>query len=472
MAFVEFLRCSFQEPTAIIWWMGSQTQSGGLLLSALEHAALGVLMQPQSEGNSVLSRLDTARIAWSTFLEAVHVPLFDLPDDDALLHVLNSDKAGAEVFARLAAPHVTPDNPWWAAVSAETEVTALLARPLQTSPRLACPVAVLQEVESHFLRAKKPMQRATVQLYARMLETPPLAVVAFLFAVATGRSEELFYDMPSNCVSAVRGRSCQVRNLISRGGVSRSPQASFCSTPSMLATSSLTLDAGETRLLTRGVSRHHICGGGLLCAVPTESTLEQLVIACEPSTGACRLLCCTSDAITVMCTFALDASSSPITWLDVRRLSGSQLVLQWGAVDGMMGAPLWTCCAGLNETAIRRGTGELFEQVEPSEVDAAVTKQDAVDFTAHGNLLTLWSRQEDVDSAGTRKWSGHHTVACKERELLTTSQPLVDVWGCAQHFIAVEVDGTVSVHVRGVKSATFAAGGPVASACVLFAHSR
>jgi hypothetical protein len=364
----------------------------------------------------------------------------------------------------------------WANVT-EDHVELLLKRSssMTKAPLVETPVSTLKQIENHF-SCHRTIDFNTLSLYESLLQLPRDEILSFLVAVDRGITEELFYEMPTELISSMKGRPCRTRDH--EETLPTSPEIdSFAKIPATLV-----CDNKDTILYVRGIEVCRIQISGLLAPIPTTSTLEQFVIVCKPS-GECALISTTRKNLLIQAEFKLDCQDNDvIDWIEVINWHGKTLVF-WGGTDALRGQVKWSFSTGLNTAAIDDENQSIFFDIPDSDIYIEECYKSALveqDFSLHGNILTLWKKYVDSEKNGCREWKTSSSLHVGSRiysieSFKNACSDSEDVWGTPQQFITVG-DGEVRTYLWQagtlIRRGHFKCSQYSLRACVLYAHSR
>lgn len=342
-----------------------------------------------------------------------------------------------------------------------------LTKSSSKEPRIASCSNAMADVESHFRKSEK-IDVPILSLYQSLLKIHKRTeVLAFLQSCCQGNVDEEFYEMPTPLISHMVGRPCRTRDIEVFSNLPLPSRPFSHKTPTLLIA-----DALNTRLIVRGNEVASIrSNGGFLAPIPTSSTLEQLVVQCDVK-GVCKLLSTTRKNIELVGEFQLDVpENETIDWMDALVHKG-HAILYWGGTDPLRGQVTWNYFSGICVDAIADDDKELFYDVDgaalvPDHMQAL--KQ--LDFTVHGNLMTLWTQHEDTENNGIREWSTHQLAVMGSFKSPASFEGAKAIWGAPQQFLTLH-EHSAKVWVCGELRNSFDVSSNCKHACVLYAHAR
>jgi len=335
-------------------------------------------------------------------------------------------------------------------------------------PRLNSQISILQEVEKHFLNLKSKPDLSTVSLYATALQcSDRLRVMAFLYACSTETTESLYYSIPTDIFSVMKGKPCKTRDF-EPWQQKKVKGIRLQGRPALFTHFDNTVN-----LVINGVIKQSIVGIEAKCMapIPTNSVLEQFVIVCSEK-GDCRIFSTTRKNIMDLGTFQLDVPEhEKLDWINVRNYKDKTIV-QWGGTDSLRGSVSWQFFCGLDVGKI--GTKEdFFYQISDDEVEACDAqiakkcKEGSVDYETYGNELTAWINVIDSEQSGKRIWIPKCRIVMNNYLISETASPLV--WGFPNLYYEID-KSKVKIMESGIETTTFQLNHTPELFCVLMAH--
>jgi hypothetical protein len=328
-------------------------------------------------------------------------------------------------------------------------------------PRISATLSSLSQVETHF-RNESEITEITLNLYHNMLKCTKPEVIAFLRSVHENTSDELFFDMPSELISSMKGKPCRSRDHEKLKHLVV-PSQLFSKYPTLLVSNTC-----ETALFIKGKLIQKINKGGLLCVLPTDNLLEQFVILCN--NDQCSLLSVTRHGIIETCEFDLPINeNSKIEWIDAVRFN-DHILLFWGGIDALRGQPSWSYSTAIDPFKLT----DLFYELDYADKIANKIFSECAynqDYTKHGNVLTLWKRYEESEEKNHRKWVLLLSIQSTTEKIADCLPDTMNVWGSPQQYVVVSKN-KISTYLCGVKQNEFDLHFDVHNLCVLYSHSR
>jgi hypothetical protein len=341
-------------------------------------------------------------------------------------------------------------------VGLDDAVKEVLARDNVFAPRISAPLANIQDVMRHFHK-NKPVPTKVLSLYAKQLKVTRSELLALLL------SGPDFYEMPSESVSFVRGWPSSVRDTKFLG--SSLQEGRTWSNPTFLIS-----DEGKTRLYTEdGECVATANGSGLLAPIPTDNTVEQLVV-CLHKNGHVILFSTTASSITRLAEFEV-AVQSKAEWVNV--ITTPKLyIMYWGGFNHMTGEMTWSHCMGIDKTL-------KFVPVDPEHAEKVSTSVNVLkhgqDYKVHGNTMTMHRTHQDYEDT-LRKFKPTSSVLIQGHEVMKFNDALIDVWGTPQQFVALWTSHisfwTMVTYPKLIEEIDIDDVSCEASICMLYAHSR
>ena len=328
-------------------------------------------------------------------------------------------------------------------------------------PRISATSSAMNQVEFHF--KNEEISESTLNLYQKLLGCTRPEVLAFLKSINLNTVEDMFYDMPSDMISTMKGRPCRARDHEKLLPL-KLPSRTFSKCPTLLVS-----NLKETALYVRGKEIQRISKGGLLVALPTINTLEQFAVICN--NGPSTLLSVTRTGIIETCDFdlILPEGEETIDWIDSVTYN-DHIILFWGGTDALRGQSTWVYSTALDPTG-----NELFYELENADKNSQLILKDSLqnhDYTKHGNLLTLWKRFTEVELDGQRHWNQSVSVNTSTHLVLTVPSNTTCVWGSPQHFVLSDTTNKITTYLCGIKQNEFSLNLTASSMCVLYSHSK
>lgn len=330
-------------------------------------------------------------------------------------------------------------------------------------PRIPSTLSAMNQVSTHF-EQEQDITETTLNLYYNMMNCTKYEVIAFLKSVEEKSSDELFFDMPSELISSMKGKPCRARDheLLCQ---LTAPNQIFSKNPTVLVSNSK-----ETILYVKGKEVDKIKKGGLLVAVPTSTALEQFAVVnyCKDQ---CTLLSITRKGIVEVCDFDLPLpdKDSSIDWIDCVVYENHN-ILFWGGTDALRGQVTWSYSTAIDPFL---KTDFFYEVDHPDKIASNIQTQglNKQDYTKHGNLLTVWKRYIETEFENKRKWKNISSVQTVTHKVADCLSDTTCVWGSPQQYV-LTTKNTLTVYLCGVKQSEFTVDAEIEQFCVLYAHSK
>ena len=335
------------------------------------------------------------------------------------------------------------------------------------SPKLKACLDDMIQVQQYF-NDNNNIDLTAVKLCHKMLKhTTKFETLAFLQSCFDEKEEELFYELPTELLSQMRGKPCKTTDLIEKNASPVIPHRKMIVSPSFVITTSNTFQNGKTMLYGKsGTILSAFDGGGLITVIPTNSTLEQFLISTDVFTGECKLYSSTRRSLSLLGKFELDKNSE-IHWMDAYITPKKEIKLVWGATDPLRGKVIWSKYTGLNIQALLEEKELFFELSNDEEIFIHQ------DFSKHGNLLSLWIHTEEDENVEGRCWKTTCTIIqntnIKIEDILSDC---VCVWGNQVQYFEFYKDKIIFKELGKIKQTQSLQIDNLFCGAVLYSHSR